>query len=211
MVKVKGEEGSFLVMKYQVTQAMWENVTGSNPSHFRGASRPVEFVSWLDSVIFANELSEKEGLEKVYEIPKTLTLGSSQSNDVAKEVKINTSANGYRLPTEVEWVYAARGGEKFRYAGSNNADEVGWYKGNSGGKTYGVGQKKSNGYGLYDMSGNVFEWCFDAYNSSYRVYRGGGCKIDACYCGVSYRFGVYPSLRFSDRGVRLFRSVPQGS
>ena len=78
MVEIKREVGSFLVMKYQVTQALWESVTGSNPSHFRGASRPVENVSWFDCVIFANQLSEKEGLEKVYEIPKELTLGSNK-------------------------------------------------------------------------------------------------------------------------------------
>ena len=81
MVEVKGEEERFLVMKYQVTQALWESMTRSNPSHFRGASRPVENVSWFDCILFANQLSEKEGLEKVYEIPKELTLGSSQDDD----------------------------------------------------------------------------------------------------------------------------------
>ena len=158
-------------------------------------------------------LSEKLGLDKVYEIPKELTLGSSQSDDLAKKVKVNTSANGYRFPTEAEWEYAARGGDNYKYAGSNDLNEVGWYDGNSGRKTHGVGQKKSNGYGLYDMSGNVWEWCFDKWSddSSYRVYRGGGWYANAVCCEVSFRRRFAPSTRRGGLGVRLFRSVSQDS
>ena len=209
MVEVNGEEGRFLVMKYHVTQALWESVTGSNPSRFKGASRPVEQVSWFDSVIFANQLSEKEGLEKVYELPKELTLGSSQSNDLAQSVKVNEGANGYRLPLEAEWEYTAKGGENYKYAGSDDLDEVGWFSVNSGSKTHGVGQKKSNGYGLYDMSGNVWEWCFDKWkdDSSSRVSRGGSWLDFAFNCKVSDRNRRYPSYRYRVYGVRFFRSV----
>ena len=229
MVEVKGEDGSFLVMKYQVTQALWESVTGSNPSHYRGASRPVETVTWLDCVIFANQKSEKEGLEKVYEIPEGMEEECKNQTEwyvnvleeYSQRVKVNEGANGYRLPTSAEWEYAARGGENYKYAGSNDLDEVGWYKENSGSKTHGVGQKKSNGYGLYDMSGNVLEWCFNKGNEDVtslfyneddtnRVLRGGGC-FDTHRCRVSSHDLRYPSTHGRDGGVRLFRSLPLNS
>ena len=198
----------FLMMKYTVTQALWESVMGENPSLFRGASRPVECVSWFDCIDFANQLSEKEGLQKVYERD-------------GSEVKMNLEANGYRLPTEAEWEYAARGGEDYIYSGSNNVDEVAWYYGNSGEETYGVGQKKVNGYGLYDMSGNVFEWVWDWYgeyprdsqtdplgspSGSSRVLRGGSWIDDPESVRVSYRYCVGPTSRYDNLGFRLGRS-----
>ena len=199
----------FLLFKYQVTQALWESVTGSNPSYFKGANRPVENVSWFDVVEFCNKLSKREGLEPVYTIN-------------GKNVTCNWNAKGYRLPTEAEWEYSARGGEYYKYAGSDDVDEVAWYDDNSGRQTHPVGQKKANGFGLYDMSGNVWEWVWDIkgdYSSGsqtdptgpdsgpFRVYRGGSWNYDARRTRVSYRNDSSPELRGANVGFRLSRSV----
>ncbi|MBP5751864.1 MAG: formylglycine-generating enzyme family protein, partial [Treponema sp.] len=134
--------GSFKMASTEVTQELYKKVMGSNPSYFRGEKLPVEKVSWLDAVKFCNKLSEIQGLDPCY------TIGSSVSCDF--------NANGYRLSTEAEWEYAARGGkanEKFQYAGSDSIDEVAWYTGNSNNETHEVGTKAPNSLGLYDMSG----------------------------------------------------------
>lgn len=147
----------FLVGKYAVTQVLWESVMESKPSAFEGGTRPVECVSWYNCLEFCNKLSELEGLELIYTID-------------GKKVTCNWNAKGYRLLTEAEWEYAARGGEDYLYAGSDNANEVGWYIENSETKTHPVGQKKPNGFGLYDMSGNVSEWCWDWWVDHYGVF-----------------------------------------
>ena len=197
---------SFYIMEAEVTQALWTAVMGSNPSHFSscGDSCPVETVNWYDAVEFANRLSDREGLERCY----TVT-GESVAWPKGLDCK------GYRLPTEAEWEYAARGGESYVYAGSDNLDEVAWYGyvKNSGEKTHPVCGKKRNGYGLCDMSGNVFEWVWDKdpegpSSGSFRVLRGGSWDFDAGFARVARRFGYGPRNRVGSFGFRLSRSAP---
>jgi formylglycine-generating enzyme required for sulfatase activity len=173
-----------------VTQALWEAVMGNNPSKFKGMDKPVEQVSWNDCQEFIRKLNAATGLQ-------------------------------FRLPTEAEWEYAARGGNKsqgYKYSGSNNIDDVAWYDSNSSLTTHDVKTKQANELGIYDMSGNVWEWCQDWYGSysssaqtdpvgpssgSYRVNRGGGTAGYAWYCRVSYRSDDPPSDRYSNLGLRL--------
>ncbi|MCK5197300.1 MAG: formylglycine-generating enzyme family protein [Spirochaetales bacterium] len=204
---------SFYMSKYEVTQAEYKAVMGKNPSDTSrgiGDNYPVNKVSWNEAVEYCNKLSRKEGLTPVY----------SGSGD---NIKMNINANGYRLPTEAEWEYAAMGGtstSSATYAGSNNIGSVAWYTDNSRGKTHPVGGKQANELGLYDMSGNVWEWCWDWYggysggsqsdptgksSGSSRVHRGGGWSLYASICRSANRDSFSPSFRFSNLGFRLVR------
>ena len=208
----------FWLGKYVVTQKLYKMVMGKNPSAFKGEKLPVEQVSWCDAVLFCNMLSEKEGLTPAYEFPGPF----KNDKDWAQKVKLRIESDGYRLPTEAEWEYAARGGESHKYSGSNNIDEVAWYNNNSNEQPHPVGQKKANGFGLYDMSGNVWEWCSDAWKREYsssavvapiyvdtsvakRVDRGGSWHSRAKLIRVSYRSRGSASFRSHYQGFRVLR------
>ena len=190
-----------MVGKYLVTQLLWESVMGSNPSYFKGTSRPVEMVSWLDCIEFCNKLSEMEGLEKVY-----------STNAPTEYVLCNSDSHGYRLPEQWDWVLAASERHRgFEYSGSDNPDEVAWTIENSNGETHPVGQKKCNGFGIYDMSGNVDEWCNQGYKEAEngpicRVYRGGTYALVSRFARVSCRDGFDQSIGHRGLGFRLFRT-----
>jgi hypothetical protein len=194
--------GKFYMGVYEVTQDLYETVMGKNPSYFKGGSNPVEKVNWHEAIKFCNKLSELEGLEPVY---TTMTKGKYQLD----ETIWNKEANGYRLPSEKEWVYAAQGGEDYEYAGSDNLDEVAWYLDNSDEKSHPVGLLKPNGFGLFDMSGNVFEWVWDIdpNDGDFRVIRGGHWDGSPSSMRASYRYGYYPSYRGDGIGFRLARNA----
>jgi formylglycine-generating enzyme required for sulfatase activity len=204
----------FYMGKYEVTQKEWREIMGSNPGAFKGDDRPVEQVSWYEAVEYCNRRSVQEGLTPAYR-------GSGDG------ITCDFTASGYRLPTEAEWEYAAKGGRDApgaEYAGGNDADAVAWYGDNSKKQTHSVGTKEPNSLGLYDMSGNVWEWCWDWFGSygsgsqtdprgasplSTRVNRGGSWTSTARSLRSACRSGYPPSGRDAGLGFRLARSVPE--
>ena len=185
----------YYIGETEVTQALWYAVMGTNPSYFTGDNKPVENVSYTDCIEFIDKLNE---------------MFSGRLNGMK-----------FALPTEAQWEFAARGGNKsrgYKYSGSNYIGDVAWYEDNSGYKTHPVAQKQPNELGLYDMSGNVGEYCRDWYGSysfstqinpmgptsgSNRVYRGGCWNFIARYCRVSNRSYDSPSIRHYNLGFRL--------
>lgn len=219
MVAVPGQ--NFSILATEVTQELYESVMGENPSYFKEEKNlPVEKVSWYDAVTFCNKLSEKEGLNPCYSYKENTNaaqweLYNDEMEDLSekrwenfnKNFVCDTTANGYRLPTLKEWQYAAKGGQEFNYNGSDNIDEVAWYEDNSSSKTHPVAQKKPNGYGLYDMSGNVWEWCWDFGGRYFRYICGGGWSDRANNCEVGDRDWLYANNGDNDLGIRIVRST----
>ncbi len=212
---------SFYISKYEVTQREWEELMSQNRSYNKGPDNPVEKVSWYEAVNFCNRLSLKHGLQPCYVIQGI-------------DVKCDFTKNGYRLPTEAEWEYAARGGHLMKdtpYSGDSKVEKVAWYASNANKLTNTPGQKIPNELGLYDMSGNVWEWCWDWYHdnyynksetrnpkgvdngayapsgSSYKVRRGGSWNYGSDGCRISFRYMGVPSFRSYDIGFRVVRSA----
>ena len=211
------EVSGFYISKYEVTQELYKVVMGKNPSNAQGdVKKPVERVSWYDSVEFCNRLSANDNLQPVYTIN-------------GKDVTWNKKANGYRLPTEAEWEYAAKGGVKkstFVYSGSDNVLDVAWVNvecenGSQPLCEREVGTKKPNELGIYDMSGNVWEWCWDWYGEypenktinpvgpdtgSLKVCRGGSWNLPFFLARITARSNTEPESNGGHRGFRVVRN-----
>jgi len=233
---------AFRISRYAVTQELYMAVTGTNPSGFKGGTnlpaageiqgkRPVENLTWYDAVEFCNLLSVKEGFTPVYTI--TVHSRDPSGHITNATVTANWSANGYRLPTEAEWEYACRAGttEEYSFIPSSDIDKYAWYSANSSPtllavdrRTHQVGLKLPNAFGLYDMHGNVYEWCWDWYSTTYygesgntdnpkgpvsgdygRVRRGGSWTDTNVYAGSAFRNSSSPYAPYSFIGFRLVR------
>ncbi|MBG9839699.1 SUMF1/EgtB/PvdO family nonheme iron enzyme [Bacillus tropicus] len=188
----------FLLAKYVVTMELYDAIINSTCNDYKNSNKPVVNISWHDAITFCNSLSKTAGLTEFYSI-----------QDDGKKVSCNLHSNGYRLPSEAEWQYACKAGAPGYTYGE--LQKIAWYNENSNGQIQDVGKKEPNAWGLYDMLGNVWEWCYDLYDEkvygSYRIFRGGSWAEEARGCGATCRRRSHPTFHIDDLGFRLARSI----
>ncbi len=192
------EINPFLLSKYQITQEIYFEISKENPSTFIGNRLPVDTLTWREAILFCNSLSIKTGLTPCY-----------SKEEIKEAYSLNPKADGFRLPTEAEWEYACKAGTNtIRYGDLN---QIAWYKKNSSNSTHEVGQKEPNAWGIYDMLGNVWEWCSDIYDQtdygSYRIIRGGGWSDEERGVMATNRRRSHPlKFKIDDLGFRIARN-----
>ncbi|MGE7902860.1 formylglycine-generating enzyme family protein [Peribacillus sp. NPDC094092] len=194
--KWKAEIGPFLLARYPVTTDFYYSITNKSPNSYVQDQKPIVNISWNDAISFCNLLSRETGLEECYS-----TNGENMVCD--------WESSGFRLPSEAEWQYACKAGTAgYRYGELN---KIAWYNENSGGIIHEVGTREPNPWGLHDMLGNVWEWCWDLYDEevygTYRIFRGGSWAEVARGCGASCRRRSHPTFYIDDLGFRLARSL----
>lgn len=209
MIQIPHRE--YEISKTEITQDLYVSVMGSNPSKIRTDDLPVENVSWYDAVCFCNRLSEKFGLEPVYKVDGETNVAKwgyvpHQGLSVIGKVTVVSGANGFKLPTSKEWFYAAKAESDFEYAGSDDVNEVCWMVTNSQ-RPQTVAAKKPNAFGLYDMSGNVAEWCWNTVSKEEHYICGGGWRDSTARCTVeSYEY-LAAYVQHPDLGFRVVRNT----
>lgn len=200
----------FWISRYEVTQELYQSVMGINPSYFKGEKLPVEQVSWFNAVEFCNRLSIADGFNPYYNINKKKCDPENKNSGTRWTVTVNKDADGFRLPTSEEWEYAARSGTSGKYFwGDKINGDYCWFKDNSGEKTHPVGGKKPNAYGLFDITGNVREWCFDwhpLFRGLNRVVRDGHYSLDPEEMRIDKLDSYPPHLEFGFIGIRLVKN-----